>query len=93
MMCQPLNNMNMNPQFMMPSHHNGQFSYTQALFSDNDTTFWLIEKSFINDGHKSKFRTLYGCPKIIEQFCSKTLKCITNVNILREHFVVAVNPK
>ena len=21
MMCQPLNNMNMNPQFMMPSHH------------------------------------------------------------------------
>lgn len=59
MMCQPLNNMNMNPQFMMPSHHlqmyprpqtsaqstesrshhNGQFSYTQALFSDNDTTF------------------------------------------------------
>ena len=59
MMCQPLNNMNMNPQFMMPSHHlqmypraqtsaqstvsrshhNGQFSYTQALYSDNDTTF------------------------------------------------------
>ena len=59
MMCQPLNNTNMNPQFMMPSHHpqmypraqtsaqstesrshhNGQFSYTQALFSDNDTTF------------------------------------------------------
>ena len=59
MMCQPLNNMNMNPQFMMPSHHlqmypraqtssqstdsrshhNGQFSYTQALFPDNDTTF------------------------------------------------------
>ncbi|CAH3118388.1 unnamed protein product [Porites lobata] len=58
MMCQPLNNMNMNPQFMMPSHHlqmypraqtsaqstestshhNGQFSYTQALYSDNDTT-------------------------------------------------------
>ena len=57
MMCQPLNNMN--PQFMMPSHHlqmypraqtspqstesrshhNGQFSYTQAIFSDNDTTF------------------------------------------------------
>ena len=59
MMCQPLNNMNMNPQFMMSSHHlqmypraqtsaqstvsrshhNGQFSYTQALYSDNDTTF------------------------------------------------------
>ena len=57
MMCQPLNYMNMNPQFMMPSHHpqmypraqtlsqstesrshhNGQFSYTQALFPDNDT--------------------------------------------------------
>lgn len=59
MMCQPLNNMNMNPQFMMPSlhpqmhpraqtsaqstasrsRHNGQFSYTPALFSDNDPTF------------------------------------------------------
>ena len=35
----------------------------------------------------------YGCPKIIEQFCSKTLKYITNVHILREHFIVAVNPK
>ena len=30
----------------------------------------------------------YGCPKkVIEQFCSKTLKCVTNVHILRElHF-------
>ena len=56
MTCQPLNNMSMNPQFMMRSHHlqmypraqrsaqsaesrshhNGQFSYTQALFSGND---------------------------------------------------------
>ena len=35
----------------------------------------------------------YGCPtKIVEQFCFKTLKCITKVHILGEHFIVAVNP-
>ena len=59
MMCQPLNNMNTNPHFMIPSHHlqmypraqtsaqstesrshqDKQFSYREALFPGNDTTF------------------------------------------------------
>ena len=59
MMCQPLNNINTNPHFMMPSHHlqmypraqtsaqstesrshqDRQFSYAEALFPGNDTTF------------------------------------------------------